>query len=417
VSLFVAMLGLGLVTSLHCVAMCGGLVLAYAVKGTREGTPWRRLTPHLVYQATKIASYATVALVLGAIVALAGRAVDVTGFRNWLMVVAGVYMVVLGLSMTGKFEALRYLSPRPPKALAAALSSLRRRANADATAGRPTLVTPLVLGALTGLMPCAPLIAAQSAAVSTGSPLSAASAMVGFGLGTAPLMLVFGLFSSLLSRSLQRRLQIVAALAVIVFGVVIFGRALALVGSPVTFDSMREAVAGASATATSSPASFRTGSDGVAEIPLAIRDTAYVPHDIVIPADRPVRLVVDRQEDLACSDQLAIPAARLLVDLRPNGVTKVTVPPLGAGEYTMTCGMGMMSGRVVVVGAGAGPQTARNGSLLALTLLAVVTAGLVVHAWRATVLARMGSAAGAPPAVTPSAPRTPPSPPGGSATS
>src|SRR5450759_3527869 len=67
-----AFLTLGLVTSLHCVFMCGGLVLTYAVKGGVEGSWPRRLIPHLVYQGAKIASYAAVAIVLGALVALVG---------------------------------------------------------------------------------------------------------------------------------------------------------------------------------------------------------------------------------------------------------------------------------------------------------------------------------------------------------
>ena len=166
-NLFVSMLGYGAVTSIHCIFMCGGLVLTYAVRGTQDG-PWiRRLSPHLAYQGAKIASYATVALALGGVVALLGHAVNISGFRNWLMVVAGFYMLLLGLSMTGKFPLLGYLTPRPPKALVTALSRNRRKATTEADAGRFSLATPLIFGALTGLMPCAPLIGAQAAAVSS----------------------------------------------------------------------------------------------------------------------------------------------------------------------------------------------------------------------------------------------------------
>jgi sulfite exporter TauE/SafE len=387
-NLFVSMLGIGIITSFHCVAMCGGLVLACAVKGAQEGPWWRRLTPHLVYQATKIASYAAVALVLGGVVALLGRAVDITGFRNWLMIVAGFYMVLLGLSMTGRFTVLRYLSPRPPKFLVTALSGMRRRANVDADTGHHSLAAPLALGALTGLMPCAPLIAAQAAAISSGSPLSAAFAMIGFGLGTAPLMLAFGFFSTLLSRAFQRKLQIVSALAVILFGLVILNRGLMLVGSPVTFDTMRTAIVSSPSAGTSG--GFETGADGVVEVPITIRDTEYIPREVVVPADSPVRLVVDRQEDFACSDQLSIPAAgNLLVDLKPNGVTRIDVPPMRAGTYTLTCGMGMMSGSIVAVAsAGGSTPTGRGLNVLTLVLLLLIVAALAVHVWRSVARCR-----------------------------
>jgi len=355
-SLFVTMLGVGFLTGVHCVFMCGGLVLMCAVGGPQDG-PWqRRIVPHLTYQAAKITSYAAVALILGGVVALLGAAVNITGFRNWLLLFAGAYMLLLGLGMTGRFRALRYLQPRPPKFLVRALSKTRRAATSD-VATKASLATPLALGALTGLMPCAPLIAAQAAAVSSGSPFSAAFAMIGFGLGTAPLMLVFGLGSSLLTKAFQQRLQIVAAVAVMIFGVVILNRGLMLVGSPVTYETLRASVMGSSPERTAG--GFAVSSDGVVEIPMAIRDGQYVPDHIVIPAGRRVRLVVDRHEDDACSSQLSIPsAARLLVDLKANGVTRVNVPPMKAGTYTLTCGMGMMSGSLVVVEGGSDSATA-----------------------------------------------------------
>lgn len=371
-NLFVSMIGVGLLTSVHCVFMCGGLVLTYAVKGAEDGPWYRRLTPHLIYQGAKILSYATVALALGGIVALLGRAFDITPFRNWLMVAAGVYMVLLGIGMTGRVKVLRNLTPRPPKFLVDALTKNRRRAVSDAQAGTASLATPLTFGLLTGLMPCAPLIAAQAAAISTGSPAQGALAMVGFGLGTAPLMLAFGFVSSMLSKQFQAKLQIVAAVAVMLFGLVIFNRGLMVVGSPVTFDTVREAVIGAPAASTASSAFTKDASGGV-EIPLTIENTQFVPQTLSLPADTPVRLVVDRKEANSCSKQLAIPQLGVLADLKDNGVTTVDVPAAKAGSYTLTCGMGMMAGSITVGGSGAaGAAGVSEGPLANLPLLPIV---------------------------------------------
>jgi sulfite exporter TauE/SafE len=388
VNLFLSLFAVGLVTSIHCVFMCGGLVLTYAVKGTEEGPWYRRLVPHLAYQGSKVLSYGTVALILGGIVALLGRAVDITPFRNWLMVVAGTYMLLLGVSMTGKVKVLRYLTPRPPKFLVKALSSERKKATSDAVEGHASLATPVIFGLLTGLMPCAPLIAAQASAVASGSPLLGAWGMVGFGLGTMPLMLVFGFASSLLSRQFQARLQIVAAVAVMIFGIVILNRGLMLVGSPVTFDSVRTAVVGGSVASTQGQ--YKTGADGVVEIPLAIVNTAYGPQTVTIPADTTVRLVVDRREDNACSDQLSIPAAKVLADLKANGVTDVTVPPMKAGTYTLTCGMGMMSGSIVVGAALVGGSGGMPW-LVPVALAALLAFGYGIYHRRRTTKARPGA--------------------------
>lgn len=391
-SIFASMFAVGLVTSIHCVFMCGGLVLTYAVKGT-EGGPWyRRLVPHVVYQGAKIASYAIVALLLGGLVALLGRAVDITPIRNWLQVVAGIYMVLLGIGMTGKVKILRHLTPRPPKFLVDALSRNRRKASTDAAEGTSSLATPISFGLLTGLMPCAPLIAAQASAMATGSPITGALAMVGFGLGTMPLMLIFGFASSLLSRRFQAKMQVAAAIAITIFGLVILNRGLMVVGSPVTFDTIRTATLGTGAAAPTD-AQFKKGADGVVEIPLTIDKVQFVPQSLSLPADTPVRLVVDRREANACSAQLAIPKAGVLADLADNAVTTVEVPAMPAGSYTLTCGMGMMSGSLSVGGGVGGGQG--NPLVVPAALIALIAGAYGAYRYRMA-QSPVGGTSGAP---------------------
>ncbi|TLM77492.1 MAG: sulfite exporter TauE/SafE family protein, partial [Actinobacteria bacterium] len=198
-NLFIAALLVGLATSFHCVAMCGPLVLTYAVKDETEG-PWlRRMLPHLAYQGAKIVSYVIVGLLLGSVGLLLGLDESLGGLRGYFIVVASVLMVLLGLQMTGRFPALNRFVPRPPEALVRALSRTRSKARAEAAEGKVSLGTPVTFGLLTGLMPCAPLMAQQAAAAASGSPVSGATIMLGFGLGTVPLMLGFGAVAGALS--------------------------------------------------------------------------------------------------------------------------------------------------------------------------------------------------------------------------
>ncbi len=367
---FASYLLLGLATSLHCVAMCGSFVLTYSVSADAPGGWLRKLTPHLAYQASKIVSYMAVAAVLGAVSLAAGKALDIAGIRNWIMLVAGVYMVLLGLGMTGWVPFLRRLSPRPPKFLARWLSRNRKRALSDKAEGESHLVTPITFGLLTGLMPCAPLIAAQIGAMSSGSPVSGMTLMLAFGLGTAPLMIAFGLASSLASGAMRERMQYVAAAAVIIFGLVIFNRGLMAVGSPVTFDSVKQAVLGGPQAGTQ--AWREVG--GAVEYDLVIENVKFVPDVVQLPADRPVRLVVDRREDNACSDQIAVPQLGILANLKPNAKTVVDLPATKAGTYTLTCGMAMMSGTIVFGAGSAGSGDAGWIAVVVLVLLAVAAA-------------------------------------------
>ncbi len=369
-ALFVSMLMLGLVTSIHCVSMCGPMVVTYAVKG-EEGGPWhRKLIPNLAYQGAKITSYVIVGLALGAI----GSAFNIDGVRPYIMGIAGGFMIIMGLGMTGKFPWAARLTPRPPKFLMKALSSTRRKANADAAAGESSIATPISFGLLTGLMPCAPLMAAQLAAAGTGSVLGGGLAMLAFGLGTAPLMLVFGTASSMLPANLKQRLMSALAIVVILFGAVYVNRAAMRLGSPVTFNTVKEAVLGTPAAPVATAASYKTAADGVAEVPLTIENTQFGPSTLQIPADKPVRLIVNRKEDNACSSQLSVPQLGITVNLKPNGVTAVDLPATKAGQYTLTCGMGMMSGRLAV-GGGAPASASAPSPLPWLLLTFAATAG------------------------------------------
>lgn len=363
-NLFFPMLLVGLVTSVHCVTMCGTLVLSYAIKGDGGGTWRERMLPHAAYQGAKILSYMAVGLLLGAI----GAAFDLGGIRGWVTVFAGVFMVLMGLNMTGKFPWLRWITLRPPKFLMTALMKLRKKANADASAGESTLLTPIMFGAVTGLMPCGPLQSAQIAAAGAGSPLSGAIAMLGFGLGTMPLMLGFGAVSGMLGNKFKERMMVVAAVVIMLVGLVMANRGAMLVGSPVTFQAVKAAVVGTPGVPEGGQ-QFTTGEDGVTEVKLTIANVRFQPQNVAIPADTPVRLIVDRQEDNACSDQLAIPQLGILVNLAPNAVTTVDIPASKAGNYTLTCGMGMMAGQLSVGGGAAG------GSRLPLLALLAAVAG------------------------------------------
>lgn len=376
--LFIPMFALGLVTSLHCISMCGPMVVGYALKGTEDASIARKIVPNVAYQGAKILSYMLVGLLLGTV----GAAFNLEAARPYVMFVAGAFMIIIGLGMTGRFPWAANLTPKPPKFLITALSRVRRKANSDAAAGGVSLATPISMGLLTGLFPCAPLISAQLTAAASGSPASGAIGMLAFGLGTAPLMLGFGTASSLLPARFKERAMIVLAVVVMGFGLVYLNRGAMLTGFPVNSNTIKAAVLG-SPSADVAAEEYPTAADGVVEVPLTISNVAFQPAALNIPADKPVRLIVDRQEDNACSDQLAIPQLGVLVDLGPFATTVVDIPASAAGNYTLTCGMGMMSGQIVV-GAPAAASGGVSPVMLAMLVAAALGGGVILRTRRAS---------------------------------
>ena len=352
---FLSMFVVGLVTSVHCISMCGPMVVTYAVKSD-ESDRWQdKVVPNVAYQGAKLTSYVLVGFALGAI----GGTFDLNGIRPWIMGAAGIFMIILGLGMTGRVAWAARLTPRPPRFLIDALTKLRRKASSDAKMGESSIATPIAFGLLTGLFPCAPLQAAELAAAGTGNALYGGLAMLAFGLGTMPLLFAFGTASSFIPTDWKRRMTFVLAFVVMGLGLVFLNRTALLVGFPVNSVTIKTAVLGAPASTGSG--AYKTGADGVVEVPLTIANTQYEPAALDIPADKPVRLIVDRKEDISCSDQIVFPQLGIRQDLKGNAITVVNLPATKAGTYTMTCGMGMMSGQLAV-GGPVGPGGSGGGS-------------------------------------------------------
>jgi len=340
------MLLLGFATGFHCVGMCGPLVVTYAVRPGPTDSWAARLAPNIAYHVARTSSYVGVGLILGAI----GSAIDLRGVRPWILVAAGVFMFVLGLGMTGKAPWAARLMPRPPKFLVSALARMRRKAVQDGERNGVDVATPVAFGLLTGFLPCAPLQGAQIIAATSGSALAGGVTMLFFALGTMPLMLAFGTTASMIPVDWRRRLNVVLAVVVMVFGLAYLDRSAVLLGSPITLESLSATLTGATARADS--VKLPTGADGVPEVRVEILHDTYIPSAIAIPANRPVRLLVKRQKgdcahDGMCAAEILIKRMGVDATLTPLATTAVTLPPAPAGTYTMSSPCGMITGQIV----------------------------------------------------------------------
>jgi sulfite exporter TauE/SafE/copper chaperone CopZ len=225
---------IGLITSVHCVAMCGGINLSQSIPqiaaGPDGGRRWDTLLPGILYNGGRVISYTTVGIVVGAL----GQVLTVSGrFQGAVQLAAGVFMVIMGINMLGIFRGsigttLRRFNLRLPgiftkkiEALAASAAgtnpSLRSSAEGapEQKAGNKS---PLVIGLLNGLMPCGPLQAMQLYALSTGSPAAGGISMFLFSLGTVPLMFGIGALSSVLSLKFTRWVMRIGAVLVTALG-------------------------------------------------------------------------------------------------------------------------------------------------------------------------------------------------------
>ena len=203
----------GLFMGAHCVGMCGGFVLAYVTRAARDGKPaW---SAHAWYGAGKLASYT----LIGAAFGLAGAAIAFTpGVRAGVSIGAGLLLVAFGLNTLGVLPLPRALAVRVPGFITRWTSGPRAK-------------HPLTIGLLGGLMvACGPLGAMYVLAAGTGSPFEGALLLAAFGAGTLPSLVGFGVATTFASRHMAHRILRYSGLVVIVMGMLMVNRGIALAG-------------------------------------------------------------------------------------------------------------------------------------------------------------------------------------------
>lgn len=206
-SAFLALFLVGLLGGTHCIGMCGGIVGALSMGGPP------RLSLHLAYNTGRILSY----IIAGAIAGfLGGASLSLAGqlpVRIALYVLASLMLVALGLYLMGVTRALAF-TERAGQALWRHLQPLTRRYLPARTAAQA-----LPLGMLWGWLPCGLVYSALATALTAGSAGRGALAMLAFGLGTLPNLLLAGFLLVRLRDVVQRRgVRVLAGLLVAGFG-------------------------------------------------------------------------------------------------------------------------------------------------------------------------------------------------------
>ena len=216
----------GLITSVHCIAMCGGIGLSQSLPKKENlsdnAGKLQAFVPSLAYNLGRVCSYTVIGFVLGLIGMIIGGGSDVgisSLLQGLLKIIAGIFMVVMGINMLGIFPWLRKFTIYTPKAI----SKVLRKKKSDAKA-------PFAIGLLNGLMPCGPLQSMWIVALATGNPFAGAMSMFLFSLGTVPLMLGLGSIVSLLGKKFTDQVMRVGAILVVVLGLSMLSQGGALSG-------------------------------------------------------------------------------------------------------------------------------------------------------------------------------------------
>ena len=98
----------GLLGGVHCLGMCGGIVGALTLGLERQsGGGTRSVWPFLLaYNTGRVLSYAAAGAVMGGLGAVVLKLAPAQVMQTFLLLAAGVFMVLLGLSLGGWWRIL-----------------------------------------------------------------------------------------------------------------------------------------------------------------------------------------------------------------------------------------------------------------------------------------------------------------------
>jgi sulfite exporter TauE/SafE len=215
---FLSLFIVGLLGGGHCAGMCGGIVAALVMQKPAARPAWLL---HLAYNVGRIGSYVLAGLVAGALGGLSLVASPALPLRQVLYVLANLMLVAMGLYLLGMTGALAPVER--------AGQGIWRRIQPATARFLPvrSVAQALPLGFLWGWLPCGLVYSALVSALASGSPRRGALAMLAFGLGTLPNLLLAGyVFLRFRGFAQARPIRLVSGLLVLGFGVLGLWRAV-----------------------------------------------------------------------------------------------------------------------------------------------------------------------------------------------
>ncbi|UZQ48910.1 sulfite exporter TauE/SafE family protein [Clostridium kluyveri] len=327
----------GMLTSIHCVGMCGGIMLSQSLSKESKNK-FEAMEPAILYNIGRVVSYTILGGIIGALGSVFTLSITA---QAGMQIFAAVFMIMMGFNMAG-FSIFRKFSIKLPHAAC----KVKNKSG-----------SPFIVGLLNGLMPCGPLQTMQLFALGTGSAVKGALSMFMFAIGTVPLMLTFGAISGILSKGYTKKILKFSGVLIIVLGLIMGNRGLALTGmsiNPLTYISNYLASSDNTGTtennktsSSSSNANKAILKDGVQVLNMTASGRGYTPNVLYVQKGVPVKWVVNATQLTSCNNAIVIPSLKKQQKLK-SGENIIEFTP-GDKDLSFSCWMGMIRGTIKVV--------------------------------------------------------------------
>ncbi len=204
----------GLVSSLHCIGMCGPIAMMLPVD---QHNPAKKVIQILMYHSGRLMAYATLGLVFG----MLGKGLYLAGLQQQMSIIAGILMIVIVL-VPEKILARYNFSKPVYRLLSKIKSSLGNQFK------KKSYTALFTIGLLNGFLPCGLVYAALFGAIAMQSESLGVVYMLLYGLGTIPMMSTVVYASNWISQPIRNKIGKIIPYVAVCIGMLFIFRGLGL---------------------------------------------------------------------------------------------------------------------------------------------------------------------------------------------
>ncbi|QSW89729.1 sulfite exporter TauE/SafE family protein [Flavobacterium endoglycinae] len=205
---------LGLISSLHCVGMCGPIAMMLPVDHQNEA---KKITQILTYHFGRLTAYGVIGLIFG----LLGRGFFLAGMQQKMSIIIGIAMIVIVLIPEKVFAQYNFSKP-----VYRIISKIKFHLGSQFK--KKSYKSLFTIGLLNGFLPCGMVYAALFGAIAMQSAGLGVMYMLLYGLGTIPLMTTVVYVKSLLKLPFRNKIQKAIPYVAVIIGILFILRGLGL---------------------------------------------------------------------------------------------------------------------------------------------------------------------------------------------
>lgn len=204
----------GLISSLHCIGMCGPIALMLPVE---RNNPTKKITQIVTYHLGRLAAYGTIGLIFG----LIGKGFFLAGMQQKLSIFIGISIIVVILIPERTFAQYNFSKP-----VFKLISKVKTKLGSQFK--NRSYKSLFTIGLLNGFLPCGMVYVALFGAIAMQSAGFGVLYMILFGLGTVPMMSSVVYLNSFLTVSIRNKIQKAIPYVGVLIGVLFILRGLGL---------------------------------------------------------------------------------------------------------------------------------------------------------------------------------------------